>query len=410
MNLPLPLRIALRYSFARGGFLSFVTVIAASGLALGTAVLVIVLSVMNGFERELRDRVLGALPQAVVMSSTALADWHPLARAALEDPRVVAAAPLSRGPALLAASQRVRAVDLTGVDPAAERTVSILPGRMVAGRFDDLAPDSFGAVLGVKLARDLGVGVGDPVTLVMPDPRMTLAGAFPRQKRLRVVGLFELETELDASGVYVNLDDARRLLRIDGAAEGIRLRLTDLFQSDQVVRSLLAREADPQLRGYDWRSTHGNLYEAIGLQKRIMFVLLSLLVAVAAFNVVAMLTMVVRNRRSDIAILRTMGMLPRALVRVFFSQGTLIAVGGIGVGLVAGIGVTLVLPDIARGLTDLVGRDLLAEYFVHELPVQIRGTDLVAVCAVALGISLLTTWWPARRALAVAPAEELRHE
>ncbi|HSG90693.1 MAG TPA: lipoprotein-releasing ABC transporter permease subunit [Pseudomonadales bacterium] len=406
----LPLHIALRYSLARGGFLSFVSWIAAVGLALGTAVLVIVLSVMNGFERELRDRVLGALPHAVVLSGSGLEDWRPLAAAALDDPRVLAAAPLSRGAALLAAGDRVRAVELTGVLPEEESQVSILPGRMVAGDFDALEAGDFGAVVGARLAEELDVAVGDAVTVVMPDPRVTLAGAFPRQKRLRVVGLYALGTEVDETGLYVHLDDARRLLRIGGEAEGLRLRLTDLFQSEQVIRGLLARAADPDLRGYDWRGTHGNLYEAIGLQKRIMFVLLSLLVAVAAFNVVAMLTMVVRNRRGDIAILRTMGMLPTALVRIFFNQGALIAVVGIGAGLLVGIALTLLLPDIASGLKSVLGRDLLAEYFVRELPVAIRAPDLLMVTLVALAISLLTIWWPARRALAVEPAEELRHE
>jgi lipoprotein-releasing system permease protein len=224
------------------------------------------------------------------------------------------------------------------------------------------------------------------------------------------VGLFQLGTELDETGVYVHLEDARRLLRIPAAAEGVRLRLHDLFQSADVLRALLARRADPDLRGVDWRRTHGNLHEAIGLQKRIMFVLLSLLVAVAAFNVVAMLTMVVRNRRGDIAILRTMGMMPGALVRVFFVQGSFIAVTGILAGLLLGVGVTLLVPAIAEALTTLLGRDLLAEYFVRELPVAIRMSDLAGIVVVALAISLLTTWWPARRALAVDPAEELRHE
>jgi len=406
----LPLRIALRYSLARGGFLSFVAFIAAAGLALGTAVLVIVLSVMNGFERELRDRVLGALPHAVVIARDGLADWRALAARARIDDAVLGTAPLSRGPALVAAAERVRAVALTGIDPVLERDVSIVPDRLVAGDFSALRAGTFGAVIGARLATELGVGVGDALTLVLPDPRVTLAGAFPRQKRMQVVGIFSLGTDLDETGIYVHLEDARRLLRIEGEAEGIRLRLADLFASEEVVRGLLAREADPTLRGFDWRSSHGNLYAAIGLQKRIMFVLLSLLVAVAAFNVVAMLTMVVRNRRGDIAILRTMGMAPRALVSVFFSQGTLIAVTGIAAGLLLGSVLTLLLPRFAELLTTLLGRDLLAEYFIRELPVAIRGADLLAVTLVALLISLLTTWWPARRALAVEPAEELRHE
>jgi lipoprotein-releasing system permease protein len=406
----LPLRIALRYSLAREGFLSFVAVIAAAGLMLGVGVLVVVLSVMNGFDRELRERVLGALPQAVVVSRRGVDDWRALAALAEDDPRVRATAPISRGAALLAAGDRVEAISLTGVLPEAERRVSILPGRTTAGDFDALEAGAFGAVIGERLAQTLGVGVGDRVTVVMPDPRVTLAGAFPRQKRLTVVGTFRLDTELDGSGLYVHLDDARRLLRIPGEAEGVRLALTDLFAAEPVIRALLRRADDPDLRGYDWRGSHGNLYEAIGLQKRIMFVLLSLVVAVAAFNVVAMLTMVVRNRRGDIAILRTMGMVPRAVVRIFFSQGTLIAVAGIAAGLGLGVLLTESLPALVDGLQVLLGRDLLSEYFVRDLPVQLRAADLVGVAGVALAIALATTWWPARRALRVAPAEELRHE
>jgi lipoprotein-releasing system permease protein len=291
-----------------------------------------------------------------------------------------------------------------------EGRVSILPSRMIAGRFDALEAGAFRVVIGARLARRLAVSVGDSVTLVMPDPRVTLAGAFPRQKRLEVAGIFELRTDVDDIGVYVHLDDAQRLLRVSGEAAALRLRLADLFAAEAVVRALLMADPEDPLRAYDWRRTHGNLYEAIGLQKRIMFVLLSLLVAVAAFNVVAMLTMVVRNRRGDIAILRTMGMTPRSLVRIFFTQGALIALVGIGVGLLAGSALAALLPELVAGLQRVLGRDLLAEYFVRELPVSIRVTDLVLVACVALVLALLTTWWPARRALAIAPAEELRHE
>jgi lipoprotein-releasing system permease protein len=406
----LPLRIALRYSASGGGFLSFVTVIAGLGLALGTAVLVIVLSVMNGFDRELRERVLGALPHAVIVAARGVPDWEAVAALAERDPRVVAAAPITRGAALLAAGDEVRAIQLTGVLPEREAAVSILPTRLVAGDFGALRSGAFGVVLGAVLADALGVEEGDAVTLVMPDPRVTLAGAFPRQKRLRVLGRFALGTELDETGAYVHLDDARRLLRIPAPAEGVRLRVTDLFATEAVVRGVLRESAVPDLRGYDWRGSHGNLYAAIGLQKRIMFVLLSLLIAVAAFNVVSMLTMVVRNRRGDIAILRTLGLEPRPLVRIFLDQGLLISAAGIAAGLALGALFALALPAVVGALQAQLGRDLLAEYFVRELPVMVRAGDLAAVGCVAFLIALATTWWPARRALAVEPSEELRHE
>ena len=406
----LPLRIALRYSSARDGFLSFVTLIAGAGLALGTAVLVLVLSVMNGFDRELRERVLGSLPHAIIVAPGGLRDWEAVAALAAEDARVTAVAPLTRGAALLAASGRVEAIQLTGVEPGAEARVSIVPDRMIAGDFAALQAGRFGVVLGAELAAVLGVAEGDVVTLVMPDPRITFAGAFPRQKRLRVVGRFELDTELDESGAYVHLADARRLLRVPETAEGVRLRVDDLFATEDIVRGLLAQMRDQDVRGYDWRGSHGNLYAAIGLQKRIMFVLLSLLVAVAAFNVVSMLTMVVRNRRGDIAILRTLGLAPRALVAIFLDQGLLIAAAGIATGLAVGALAAQGLPHVVGVLENQLERDLLAEYFVRELPVMVRAGDLALVGLVAFAIALATTWWPARRALGVEPAEELRHE
>lgn len=406
----LPLRIAWRYSRAGSGFLSFVTAIAAFGLGLGTAVLVVVLSVMNGFDRELRERILGVLPHAVIHADEGVADWRRIGEAALMDPRVVAVAPLTRGPALLAGADRVLAVDLTGIDPEHEGKVSILPSRITEGRLDALQPGAFRAVLGSRLAASLEVSLGDDVVLVMPDPRITLAGAFPRQKRMRVAGIFEVASDLDDTGLFVHLEDARRLLRVPGEAQGVRLRLLDLFAAGEVVDDTLRRAGDPQLRGFDWRRTHGNLYEAIGLQKRIMFVLLSLLVAVAAFNVVSMLTMVVNSKRGDIAILRTMGLSPASLVRLFFAQGGMIAGVGIGGGLVVGTALAWALPGAMMLLQEAFDQRLLEEYFVRELPVAVLPADLLSVAVIGLGIALLTIWWPARRALKVAPAEELRHE
>jgi len=281
---------------------------------------------------------------------------------------------------------------------------------MRTGTLENLEAGAFRAVLGSRLARDLDVGVGDSVVLVMPDPRITFAGAFPRQKRLEVAGTFELASDLDDSGLFVHLEDARRLLRVGGEAQGVRLRLADLFAAGEAVDATLARAGDPRLRGYDWRRTHGNLYEAIGLQKRIMFVLLSLLVAVAAFNVVSMLTMVVNSKRGDVAILRTMGMQPGAIVTLFFGQGAIIACTGIIGGLVAGTLLALALPAGVAGLQTLLDQRLLDEYFVRELPVAILPLDLLAVALVGACIAFVTIWWPARRALAIAPAEELRHE
>lgn len=406
----LPLRIAWRYSRPGGGFLSFVTTMASLGLGLGTAVLVVVLSVMNGFDRELRERILGVLPHAVLHADAGLPDWKAVAEVARRDPRVLAAAPLTRGPALLAGKDRVLPVDLAGIDPDYEGGVSILPAHMQQGQLEDLRPGAFGVVLGSRLAAQLDAAPGSDVVVVMPDPRITLAGAFPRQKRLRVVGIFELASDLDDRGMFVHLEDARRLLRVPGEAQGVRLRSSDLFATGEILDEALGQLSDPALRGFDWRQTHGNLYQAIGLQKRIMFVLLSLLVAVAAFNVVSMLTMVVNSKRGDIAILRTMGLRPRSLVRLFSAQGGLIAIIGIGGGLLLGTLFALALPAALGLFQEVFDQRLLEEYFVRELPVAVLPADLLRVALVGLGIAWLTVWWPARRALRIEPAEELRHE
>ena len=302
--------IALRYSRARHGFLSLVTWVAATGLALGIAVLVVVLSVINGFEQALRERVLGALPHAIIFSRNETENWSALAQQIRSVPGVSAVAPITPGEGMLVAADEVRAVQLTGIDPVAETQVSILEQYLITGSLADLAPGSFHVLLGARLAQQLGVAPGDQVTLVLPEPRVTVLGLMPRQKLLRVSGLFALGTDLDETGAYVHLLDANRLLRVPGEAAGIRLRLEDLFATHRVLRDITERYGNAQLHGYDWRYSYGNLHAAIVLQKRIMLVLLSLLVAVAAFNLVSMLAMLVRSRRRELAILRTLARLP----------------------------------------------------------------------------------------------------
>lgn len=406
----LPGRIALRYSRPAGGYLSFVTLVAALGLALGCAVLIVVLSVMNGFERELRTRVLGVLPQAVISRGGGIEDWQSLARQAEAHPRVTAAAPLVHGAVMLAARSQATGAELTGILPARERRVSILPRFLADEAFDRLEPGRFGVLVGARLADTLDLASGDRVTVVMPEAHFTPAGVFPRQKRMEVVGIYRTDSELDARQVYVHLDDARRLFRRGDTVDGIRLSVTELFQAGTIAREV-ARDADVTgLRVSDWTRTHGNLYQAIGMQKAIMFVLLSLVIGVAAFNVVSMLTMAVTSKQADIAILRTMGFARGDVVAVFVVEGALIAVLGILVGLGLGSGAALALPNAAGALQTALGASLMQEYFIGYLPSQLRVGDLLAVAGVALVLAVVTTVAPARRAARVAPAEVLRYE
>lgn len=404
--------IARRYTRSQRtpGSISFITMVSALGLVLGVAILVIVVSVMNGFDRELRERILGLLPHAVIRSPGGLEDWQPVAAIAESHGSVIAAAPFIQGPALVVSGGEVRGISVWGILPLPESRVSILGEFMVEGNLETLVAGKFNVALGATLARDLGVGPGDFVTLVMPQATITLAGLFPRQKRLRVAAVFRTGAEADSQQIFVHLQDAQRLFRLGAAVHGVKLKLTDLFQARFVLLELLERLDDPRLRGSDWMRTHGNLYGAIQLQKLTLGILLTLLVAVAAFNVVSSLVMLVTKKQSEIAIIRTMGGTPRTVMGVFALQGMFIGTVGVVLGLVLGVGLTLVLSDLYGWFERLTGVALLDQYFVHYLPTQIRWLDIGVITAVALLTSALSTLYPAFRASRVRPAEVLRYE
>jgi lipoprotein-releasing system permease protein len=408
----LPFFIARRYarSQRKKGSISFITIVSALGLVLGVAILVIVVSVMNGFDRELRERILGLLPQASIRAPGGLDDWQRVAAVGEHEDSVIAAAPYVQGPALVVARGEVRGVSVWGLLPSAERRVSILEQFMAEGGLDALVPGEFGAAIGTTLARELGVGVGDSVTLVMPQATFTLAGLFPRQKRMRVVALFETGAEADSGQVFVHLHDAQRLFRRGAVVDGVKFKLVDLFQARAVLQEILDALENPRLRASDWMRTHGNLYSAIQLQKVTLAILLTLLVAVAAFNVVSSLVMLVTEKQAEIAILRTMGGTPRTVMWVFAWQGMFIGGVGVALGLALGVALTLVLSDLYAWFERLSGVALLGQYFVHYLPTQLRWADLALITTLALATSALSTVYPARRASHVRPAEVLRYE
>jgi lipoprotein-releasing system permease protein len=381
------------------------------GMALGVASLITVLSVMNGFAGELRDRILSLVPHVQVESSQPLKDWEVLAAEIAAQPDIVAVAPYIRSKALLASDRMVRGVQVTAVDPAAEQGVSNLAGYMRSGSFGALSEERYGVVLGSLLARSLGAGVGDTVELTVPRLTITPLGSFPRSKRLRVVGIFEIGAQLDSGQAYLSLEGGQRLLGLGDAVQGLRVELADLYQAPAVATTL-NEGFDGQLRARDWSLSQGNLFAAIRMEKTMMTVLLLSVVAVAAFNIVSTLTMAVTDKRSDIAVLRTMGARAGAIMAIFMSQGLLLA--GIGIAVGGGIGVLLAvnISEVTLFLEALSGAKLFNPdvYFISDLPSRLEWRDVAVVCLLALLLSLLATLFPAWRAARVAPAEVLRYE
>lgn len=407
---PLPLNIGLRYATSRRSFVSFISIVAIAGLVLSVAVLLLVTAVMNGFEREMRDRILALVPHAQLRGRIADADIDPLARIALSIDGVDGVAPYVEGSGLIAANGRSAGVAFTGVDPARFETVSDLGNFMVAGRLDALQRGAFGVVVGRSLATRLGVTVGDSVMAVLPDGAVTIVGLIPRQKRMRVVGVFDTQSELDARGVYIQFGDAQRLFRFKGSAQGFILRVSDVFAASDVAANVVDAIGDQRLYPVSWMRSHGNLYRAIGFQRAMMFLLLSLLVAVAAFNLVSALIMVVNQRRGDVAVLRTLGGGGRTIIGAFLTLGAIIGVIGVTAGITLGVLGALMVEDGYRWLESEFAMNLMSQYFISYLPAELRITDVVVVTSVALFLSFLSTLYPAWRAAGLKPAEVLRHE
>jgi lipoprotein-releasing system permease protein len=407
--------IGTRYlrSGHRRGFLSFITAISVLGLMLGVAVLVVVMSVMNGFEHELRARILSVASHATLMGlEETLPDWQLAEEQALAMPGVVAAAPYIESRAMLTAGERLAAAQLRGIDPAQEARIGGLAGLLTAGRLEDLEPRSFRVVLGETLAAELGVGVGDTVVLVVPKADVTLMGVEPLKKRFTVTGLFRSGMyEYDRGLALINVADAALLLRFGDAMSGVRLQLADPLAAPQQVRTL----AEQLGGGYyvsDWTRIHPNFFRSIQMTKSLLFVILSMIVAIAAFNIVATLVMVVKEKEPDIAILRTFGAGPANILRVFGVQGAWIGVAGVASGLALGALLATNLERIVHGLERLTGMKFLDAkvYFMSDLPAQVQLGDVAQVALVALLLCLAATIYPAWRASRVLPAQALRHD
>lgn len=382
------------------------------GLMLGVAALIVVLSVMNGFDRELRQRILGMVPHATISEyGKPLADWQPLLKKVEAAPAVVAAAPYIQAQAMLTNRGAVQGALINGIDPKWEAKVSILGNHMTAGTLEDLNNQRFGIVLGTILARYLGVQVGDKVTLVLPEASVSVAGVIPRLKRFTVVGTFEVGAELDANLAYIHMRDAAVLKRLGDKIDGIRLQFDDLFAAPAQVRDIAAT-LPGYMRTSDWTRTHGNLFAAIQLEKRMVGLLLFLIVLVAAFNIVSTLVMVVTDKTADIAILRTMGATPGMIMRIFMVQGSVIGVVGTLLGTGLGVTLALTISDLVAWVERTFGIQFLnAEvYFISYFPSELRADDLLMIVSTALAISFVSTLYPSWRASRTQPAEALRYE
>ena len=412
---PVSLLIGLRYTRAkrRNHFISFISLTSIIGLMLGVAVLITVLSVMNGFDRELKNRILGMIPHATINSREPFHNWHKLADFAKKNPQVIAVAPFSQLQGMLTANGQVTGALISGIDPIYEKQVSIVAEHMAAkegqGGLDDLRADGFGMVLGAALAANLGVGLGDKVTLVLPEASLSPAGVIPRFKRFTVVGIFKVGADVDGMLAYIHISDAGKLLRIGDQVQGVRLKLHDLFQARTVAVAIL-HDLPDYFEGHDWTQTHGNLFSAIQMEKAMMALLLLLIVAVAAFNIVSSLVMVVTDKKADIAILRTLGASPQTITRIFMVQGAVIGLVGTLGGVLLGVLIALNISGFMTWVEHITGMSLFDAYFVNYLPSELKWFDVLWVSIVSGVLSFLATIYPARRAAQVQPAEALRYE
>ncbi|MBC3955518.1 MULTISPECIES: lipoprotein-releasing ABC transporter permease subunit [Pseudomonas] len=413
---PLFVFIGTRYTRAkrRNHFVSFISLTSMIGLALGVVVMIVVLSVMNGFDHEMRTRVLGMVPHATIESGDPITDWKALAAKVQENREVLAVAPFTQMQGLLTHDGKVQKVLLNGIDPAQERNVSIIDHFIQQGQLDSLSPGSFGIMIGDKAAAKLGVGVGDKLTFVAPEVTVTPAGMFPRMKRFEVTGIFHVGAgEIDGYLGLTNLDDLARLHRWKpNQVQGLRLKFDDLFAAPRTSWEIAQKLGENNFYARDWTRTHGNLYQAIRMEKAMIGLLLLLIVAVAAFNIISTLVMVVNDKKGDIAILRTLGSTPRQIMAIFMVQGTVIGVVGTLIGAALGILAALNVSAAIAALEGLIGHKFLNAdvYFIDYLPSQLMAQDVFQVCGAALVLSFLATLYPAWRAARTQPAEALRYE
>jgi len=407
--------VGLRYTRARrrNRFIGVNSLVSMIGIAVGVWALIVVLSVMNGFQKEVRTRILGVASHVQLSGDgNRLDDWPAIAKLATQHPRVVAAAPYVNAQAMLTAGQAVRGAIVRGILPAEEERVADFGRHMRAGSLELLRPGEFGVVLGADLARALGLLPGDKVAVIAPQGLVTPAGLIPRLKQFTVVGIFEAGiADADAALALVNLRDAQALYQMGEAVSGVRLKLDDLFAARSVARELLA-QLPPNVYATDWTRSHANFFRAVEIEKRVMFIILALIILVAAINIVSTLVVAVTDKQADIAILRTLGAAPASVMQIFVVQGMVIGVVGTAIGIAFGIITALNIDVIVPAIENAFQIKFLSKdvYLIPDLPSDLQAGDVTAVALMALALSFLATLYPSWRASQLNPAEALRYE
>ncbi len=420
-SLPFEYLIGLRYTrtgrrSGRNGFISFISLISMAGIALGVGALIVVLSIMNGFQKDVTDRMLSVLAHIEIFDgATAMADWRTIAQQAMQNKEVKGAAPYVMSQAMLMRDSALHGVVVRGVLPEQEPQVSDVAAQVRQGRFEALQAGAFNIVLGADLARALQAQVGDKITLIAPQGQVTPAGVLPRLKQFTVVGIFQSgHYQFDSTLAFMHIDDAQKMFRL-AAPSGLRLRIADMRRAPEVAAELnhvISGAAKGELTIQDWSKQNRTWFAAVQVEKRMMFMMLALIVAVAAFNLVSTLVMTVTDKQSDIAILRTLGASPRSIMKIFIVQGGLVGLFGTAIGLGGGVLIALNVDVIAPAIERLLGIQFLAsDVFLNSvLPSDLRWPDVYSIGIIAVLLAFLATIYPSRRAAGVKPAEALRYE
>ncbi len=411
---PVEVFIGLRYvrSKRRNHFISFSSLTSMLGVGLGVMALITVLSVMNGFEKELTQRILGMASHATIVErGESLSDWKMLAEEVEHHPGIVGVAPYFHAEGMLTHAKNVTGTIVRGILPEEEPKVSVIADKMILGKFSNLVAGEFDILLGKELARALGVTIGDKVTLVAPQTNITPAGILPRLKRFTVVGIFEIGMhEFDSALAMIHMDDAMRLFRKDGPT-GLRIKTDNILTAPTVSRNVVA-----QLPGYfwvtDWTQRHANFFRALKMEKTVMFFILTLIIAVAAFNIISTMVMTVTDKQADIAVLRTIGISPKSILAIFMIQGTLIGVVGILFGIISGIWLATNVETIVPVIENMLGMKFLSAdvYYISDLPSDMHWSDVITISIISFIFCILATIYPALRAAHTQPAEALRYE
>ena len=411
---PLAIFIGTRYTRAkrRNHYISFISLTSMIGLGLGVLAMIVVLSVMNGFQKEMSTRILGMVPHATLSAAQPLSDWTAVAEVARRNPQVTGVAPFAELEGMFSSRGVMQPIMINGVDPAQEQHVSIIGEHMQQGRLDDLRAGEFGVVIGEVTARRFRLGVGDKLTLIVPEVSSAAGGITPRMQRLTVVGVFKVGAELDGSLALISIADAASIQRFaPGQVQSVRVALKDLYQAPQISAAIAATLGEGY-KANDWTHTQGSLFSAMKMEKTMIGLLLLLIIAVAAFNIIATLVMVVADKRSDIAILRTLGATPGQIMATFMVQGTVIGSIGTLVGGVLGVIVALNVSGWMAWLERVSGAHILSSdvYYINNLPSELQAGDVLLICGAALLMSFLATLYPAWRASRTQPAEALRYD